>query len=117
MTMEKGKQQKKKESDCPKFDSDEWKELNASRKEVCKKERLVGNTTKFLTFNSLNMVIIAVIGGFALALALMIIEPIQAQFTGYEIYWFALGLFGIIIIFAFIQYKIEKQKNYYEQQL
>ncbi len=105
------------DTECPPFDTDAWKTLADLEKERCKKIRLPVNTSKFLVFNSLNMVVIAVIGGFVFALALIIIDALQAQLPNVSLYWFALILFGIVIIFTVIQYYTEKQKNFYQQQI
>ena len=102
---------------CPKFESEKWNKLKQKEKEECRKSRLTSNTSKYFVFNTFNMIIIAVIGGFVFALALMIITDIQTTYIYFPVYLLALIIFGIIILFALAQFFTEKRKDYYQRQL
>lgn len=97
------------EKECPTSDSKEWDALPESERKRCRDV----NLPKYIMFNSFNMIIVAIIGGFVFALALMISDALKAQLPNVSLYWFALLLFGIVLIFAFIQYYVDKRKNYY----
>lgn len=102
---------------CPKFESKDWNDLPNKRKEECRKSKLISNTSRYFVFNTFNMIIIAVIGGFVFALALMIITYIQTTYIYFPVYLLALIIFGIIILFALAQFFVERRKDYYQRQL
>lgn len=104
-------------NECPKFMTKEWNELSDQKKKECKEKNKPANTTSFLIYNTLSMVIVPIVGGLSFALAILIIEPLQAYFTGLSIYWFVLIIFGIIMIITIMQFFIEKKKTYYKNQI